>query len=336
MFALSRPQVLFEPIHGYPVPRLPLAFDGSIRVPDGLKFLTIRQAAERFNLPEETLEAVYAEFVGDALKPEDAERIFDPATYSVGAPEARKELSLRALHVSKFPNLSDAQYQTVVATCEARGFGPWSELVWADLNEHGELVIGTTIAGQRVLATRSGVFDGSTSPMWCAPDRVWVDSWGEDPPFAAKVGVRRTDRTEVTCGIANWADYRHLAKRERDRGWRDRPALRLAIAAESAAMRTAFPTELANLYVREEISFRTVQAVRPEPAIEWPESRQQFELMLIDWGLGARRQSVIQEFWNKHPGVYNTDPTAFYKLVLRAIIATPMAYGASIPELIGA
>lgn len=112
----------------------------------------------------------------------------------------------------------------------------------------------TSIDGQRLIAERSGVYDGQDGPYWCGPDGKWVDVWlNEELPQAAKVTVFKKGSTRGTSAVAHWAEHAQFKKDgSLMHTWQQMPALMLAKCAESLALRKAFPNELAGLYTVEE------------------------------------------------------------------------------------
>lgn len=61
-----------------PVPRLPRDFDGTPRVANGRDLLDVPQAAERFDMPAESLSRLWDETWLDLVTPEDREAIERP------------------------------------------------------------------------------------------------------------------------------------------------------------------------------------------------------------------------------------------------------------------
>lgn len=168
---------------------------------------------------------------------------------------------------------TDQQFELFLWTARVRGLDPRAGQIHAVVrktrvkNEHGQweerpmMTIQTGIDGYRLIAQRTGEYEGKAGPFWCGPDGVWKDVWlSDDPPAAAKVGVMRRGDNDYTWHVARWKEYVQLVDEFDEDGrrtnqkrpntmWQKMDANMLAKCAEAGALRARFPEDLAGIYV---------------------------------------------------------------------------------------
>lgn len=134
---------------------------------------------------------------------------------------------------------------------------------WRTKGEIMQTQVG--IDGFRLIAERTGKYEGQTTTMWCGPDGAWTDVWPTDePPMAARVGVYKKGRREPTYAVAHWREYVQKGKQGQPTGkWADMGCNQLAKCAEALALRKCFPAELSGLYAPEEME----QAANDQPSL---------------------------------------------------------------------
>jgi len=151
------------------------------------------------------------------------------------------------------------------------GLDPFTRQIYFIKGNDGKVQIQTSIDGFRLIAERSGMYEGQTQPMWCGKDGAWKDVWlSNDLPAACKVGVYKRGFREALYGIALFDEY---AQRKKDGNltymWDKMPALMLSKVAESLALRKSFPNEMSGIYTQEEMG-QAEQAPIPHPVAKKP------------------------------------------------------------------
>jgi len=69
----------------------------------------------------------------------------------------------------------------------------------------GRYTIQVSIDGARLVAQRSGEYEGQTPIQWTSDGAVWVDVWLDNqPPKAARAGVYRKGFKETLLAVATW------------------------------------------------------------------------------------------------------------------------------------
>lgn len=166
------------------------------------------------------------------------------------------------------------ELELFVAQCNRTGLDPFSRQIyliprWDSQTRSEVRQVQISIDGARLTAQRSGEYAGQDGPYWCGKDGVWRDVWlSDEPPVAAKVGVRRRGFDAPVYAVALWSEY---AQTKRDGSltamWQRMRALMLAKCAEMLALRKGFPAELSGLYSAEEMPQADAEQ-SPAPSVQ--------------------------------------------------------------------
>ncbi|MGE0068252.1 MAG: recombinase RecT [Solirubrobacterales bacterium] len=164
-----------------------------------------------------------------------------------------------------------AEVDQFLLECQLRELEPLAGQIYA-VWENGSMRAVATIDGMRLLAERTGLYEGQNDPEWCNAEGNWTDYWSaEDVPVAARVRVHRKGAKVPTTGTANWHEFAPHGDAGADSFWNKtsgKPAHMLSIRAEALALRKAFPAQLSGLYTAEElgISLAAIGGADEEPS----------------------------------------------------------------------
>lgn len=172
------------------------------------------------------------------------------------------DTQLDVVRKSLTSDISANEFAYFVEVCKRSKLDPFRKQIYA-IKRGGKLSIQTAIDGFRVIAERTGKYEGQLGPFWCGKDGEWKDVWlSADKPMAAKVGVLRAGFKEPLWGVARFVSY------AQDNLWNKMPEVMIAKCAEALALRKAFPEDLSGLYTTDEME--QADAPSPPPATVTP------------------------------------------------------------------
>lgn len=178
-----------------------------------------------------------------------------------------------AILAKLYPDHNAVDRELFARQCNRTQLDPLGRQIYSVLRQ-GKWVTQTSIDGFRVIAQRTGEYEGQSGPQWCGPDGKWLDVWLDDkPPAAARVGVHRRGFREPLWSIARYDGYVTTTRDNRVTSvWAKMPELMIAKCAEALGLRRAFPQELSGLYTTEEMlqADKAPEDAPAAPAIRTP------------------------------------------------------------------
>ena len=146
------------------------------------------------------------------------------------------------------PDATGMELAAFIEQCKRTQLDPLSRQIYA-IKRGNKTTVTVAIDGFRLIAERTGDYQGQSGPYWCGPDGDWRDVWlSKTPPTAAKIGVWRDRFREPCWGVARFDAYSTGGNM-----WQKMGDVMLAKCAEALALRKAFPQELSGLYTEDEM-----------------------------------------------------------------------------------
>jgi len=153
------------------------------------------------------------------------------------------------------------ELELFIAVCRRTKLDPFSRQIYAT-KILGKLSVQATIDGFRVIAERSGEYEGQTVPLYLDKQGLWHEVWIQQGfPVAAKVGVYKKGFKEPLYGVAKWSSYVPITHKGMGYMWSKMPEVMIAKVAEALALRKAFPNDLSGVYSAEEMEQAKVVVV---------------------------------------------------------------------------
>lgn len=117
-----------------------------------------------------------------------------------------------------------------------------------------KMLIQSSVDGLRLIAERSGKYQGQTPQEWCGEDGVWLEVWPHDHhPLAARCGVYKQGFLHPLYAVAKFKSYCQYKDGKPLSVWKNNPDLMISKCAECLALRKAFPNETSGIYAAEEM-----------------------------------------------------------------------------------
>lgn len=181
------------------------------------------------------------------------------ATIARVAPLELEDEVIKIIRESRMPGASEAEFRAFIEVCKARRLHPLLGQIHPvkrmtkvkDVRTGKENWVETWawqtgIDGFRVIAQRTGEYDGQDEPEYECDKTGW--------PLVARVRVYRKGISRPFVGVAHFEEFKQTT---RDGAlvsmWAKMPRGQLGKCAEAQGIRRAFPEDLSGLYIPEEL-----------------------------------------------------------------------------------
>jgi len=145
---------------------------------------------------------------------------------------------------------SDDELTLFLHQCKRTNLDPFSRQIYS-IKYGNQRSFQVSIDGLRLIADRTGKYEGQTMPEWCDENGKWHDVWiSKNNPTAARIGVYKKGFKMPLYGVARYDSYASFSSQM----WKKMPDVMLVKCAEALALRKAFPHEMAGLYTTEEMT----------------------------------------------------------------------------------
>lgn len=233
--------MVFEDVHGLPIPRVPGIDENAPAEGDGVRFFDLEQAAGHFARTEAFLREMYAK---SKSRPADAEAgplPSDPAAAAVmrSVYDSRGE-SFRRAH---YPHVSREHFRQFLDFCDARKLNPFCFHVYCSVRADPitgmpKMVPILGIEGARLLAHRTGEYAGNEVTIF-EHDEYGNPVSATATAYRQRSGVETKDRYQA---IVYMRDV-YVASDERLQFYDQKPHAAMERPAEIAVLKKAFPQE---------------------------------------------------------------------------------------------
>lgn len=192
-----------------------------------------------------------------AARPNDLQ-VISNADLALGTTFNERQVDLIRNQIA--PDATPEELMLFLQVASSRGLDPFRKHIyavarWDSQKRKNVTAYQVSIDGLRLIAERSGKYEGQVGPFWCGSDGIWHDVWLQDtPPLAAKIGVLKAGFREPLFATARYSTYVQTTREGKPtKFWASMPEVMIAKVAEAAALRRAFPEEAGGLYVTEEM-----------------------------------------------------------------------------------